>query len=95
MRSQFTAPGAYAYLLFVLIYFPCVAALGAAIQEMGREYGWLLAGYLTVLAWSVATIVYQIASGPNLIHLGIAVGLIGAIVALFAALGRRSRAAVA
>lgn len=95
MRSQFTAPGAYAYLLFVLIYFPCVAALGAAINEMGPGYGWLLAGYLTLLAWAVATIVYQVGSGPQIVPLGIAVGLLVAIVALFAALGRKSRELVA
>lgn len=95
MRSQFSAAGAYAYMLFVLIYFPCVAALGAAIKEMGHGYGWLLAGYLTVLGWAVATIVYQIASGPQIGHLGIAVGLLVSIVALFAALRRKSREIVA
>jgi len=95
MRSQFTVPGAYAYLLFVLIYFPCIAALGAAIEEMGAGYGWLLAGYLTVLAWAVATIVYQLATGPNVLHLGIAVGLIAGIIVFFAVIGRRSREIVA
>jgi len=95
MRAEFTAPAGYAYLLFVLIYFPCVAALGAAVREMGAAYGWLLAGYLTLLAWAVATLVYQIASGPSAGPLVLALAILGFIVATFAALGRRSRAAVA
>ncbi len=65
MRGQFSPAAGYAYLLFVLIYFPCVAALGAAIQEMGKGYGWLLAGYLTALAWAIAVLFYQFASAPQ------------------------------
>jgi ferrous iron transport protein B len=77
MRSRFDPAAGYAYLLFVLIYFPCVAALGAAIQEMGRGYGMLLALYLTVLAWVVAVLFYQFATGP-------AVGPLLAVAALSA-----------
>jgi len=95
MRSQFSPQGAYAYLLFVLIYFPCVAALGAAIKEMGRGYGWLLAGYLTALAWAVATLVYQITAGPRLGPVLAALGVLAGIVVFFTALRSRSREAVA
>ncbi len=94
MRSHFSGAGAYAYLLFVLIYFPCVAALGAAIREMGHGYGWLLMGYLTFLAWSVSTIVYQLASGPQAVPILVAFGIIGLIILTFSALRNRSRAAV-
>ncbi len=89
MRARFTSVGAYAYLLFVLIYFPCVAALGAAVREMGAFFGWLLAGYLTVLAWSLSTLLYQFASGPQLLPVLIALGLIGLIIATFALIGSR------
>jgi ferrous iron transport protein B len=89
MRARFTSVGAYAYLLFVLIYFPCVAALGAAVREMGAFFGWLLAGYLTVLAWSLSTLLYQFASGPQLLPVLIAFGLLGLIIATFAAIGSR------
>ena len=90
MRDRFSPVGAYAYLLFVLVYFPCVAALGAAIREMGAFYGWLLAGYLTVLAWALATLVYQIATGPALLPILTAVALIVGIAVLFAVIGSRS-----
>ncbi|MFW5789423.1 MAG: hypothetical protein ACOCW3_05755 [Spirochaetota bacterium] len=56
MRDRFSLPAAYAFLLFVLVYFPCVSALGVVIREIGAGYGWLLAGYLTVSAWAIATI---------------------------------------
>ncbi len=95
MRRHFSGPGGYAYLLFVLIYFPCVAALGAAIREMGHGYGWLLAGYLTLLAWSVATLVYQAATGPRGAPVLAATGILAAIVVAFTALRNRSRKAVA
>ncbi len=83
MRSRFNPAGGFAYLLFVLIYFPCIAALGAAIQEMGVGYGALLAGYLTVLAWSVAVIFYQVATGPSVPVLALAAGLLVAMGLLF------------
>ncbi len=51
---------AYAYMLFILIYFPCVAALGALIREIGPLFGWVSVTYLTVLAWITATLYYQI-----------------------------------
>lgn len=90
MRARFSSIGAYAYLLFVLIYFPCVAALGAAVREMGHFLGWLLAGYLTLLAWSLSTLLYQFVTGPQLLPVLLAIGIIGVIVFSFAAIGRRA-----
>ena len=66
MREHFDPYSAYAYLLFVLIYFPCVAAFGTAIQEMGWKYGLVQAAYLTILAWSTATLFYQVTVGHSL-----------------------------
>jgi len=48
MRRNFTGASGYAYLLFVLIYFPCLAAFGAAAKEMGLGLGALQAAYLTI-----------------------------------------------
>ncbi len=52
---------AFCYLLFVLIYFPCIATIAAIRQESG-SWRWALfaAGYTTLLAWGVSAIVYQI-----------------------------------
>lgn len=81
---------AYAYLLFVLIYFPCVAAMGAVIREIGPKYGWLSMGYLTVLAWIVATLFYQIAVGHQIVWIVVPLLLLAGMIVLFNGLGRRS-----
>ncbi|MFW5745749.1 MAG: nucleoside recognition domain-containing protein, partial [Spirochaetota bacterium] len=88
MRSQFTPTAAYAYLLFVLLYIPCVAAVAAAIREMGAGLGWLMVGYTTIVAWSLATLFYQVASGPAFAPVLIAVGLLAALVGGLWILGR-------
>jgi len=56
-----TSLGAFSYLLFVLIYFPCIATISAIKNESGR-WKWALfaAGYTTILAWLVSFIVYQV-----------------------------------
>ena len=92
MRSMFSPGAALAYLVFVLVYFPCIAAFGAAVQEMGMGYGSLLAAYLTVLAYILGVLVYQFTSGPQLLPVvGALAGLL-AIGVLFAVIGRRTRA---
>ncbi|MFP4207303.1 MAG: Fe(2+) transporter permease subunit FeoB [Wenzhouxiangella sp.] len=53
--------GAFAYLLFVLLYFPCVAAIAAVYREAGRRWALFVAGWTTGLAYVVATIFYQAA----------------------------------
>ena len=50
----------YAYLLFILLYVPCLAAMGAVVREIGGKLAIVLALYLTLLAWIVSTLVYQI-----------------------------------
>ncbi|EKD06854.1 MULTISPECIES: Fe(2+) transporter permease subunit FeoB [Limnospira] len=54
--------GAFAYLLFVLLYFPCVSATAAVYRE--TNLGWTLfaAGWTTGLAYWVAVMFYQIAT---------------------------------
>lgn len=54
--------GAFAYLLFVLIYAPCVAAIAAIQRETNWKWMFFSVGYLTVLAWSAATLFYQLAT---------------------------------
>lgn len=46
----------FSFLLFVLLYVPCLAATGVVFREIGKFYGTIFVGYLTLLGWSVATI---------------------------------------
>jgi ferrous iron transport protein B len=89
LRDAFTPASAYAYMLFVLIYAPCVAALGAAFRELGTGYGLVLTGYLTVLAWIIAVLAYQVSEGHSLLWMGIAAGTAVLIYGSLSLLGRR------
>ena len=62
-RIHITPLVALAYMLFVLIYFPCIATFAAIKQESG-SWKWAIfaAGYTTGLAWLVAFTVFQIGS---------------------------------
>ena len=52
---------AYTFLLFVLIYFPCIATIVAIKNESGSwRWAFFAAIYTTVLAWIVSAAVYQI-----------------------------------
>lgn len=52
---------AYCYLLFVLIYFPCIATVVAIKNETGSwRWACVSAVYTTCLAWVVSAVVYQI-----------------------------------
>ena len=66
LHTQMTADGitplaAYCFLLFVLLYFPCIATIAAIKSETG-SWKWALfaAVYTTVLAWITSAVVYQI-----------------------------------
>ena len=54
---------AYCYLLFVLLYFACIATIAAIKGETG-SWKWAIftAGYTTCLAWAVSALVFQIGS---------------------------------
>lgn len=69
IAAHFTVFSAFAYLLFVLMYFPCLAVIGAARQEMGGFYAGVMAVYSTLLAWAVATLFYQVAEGHNILFI--------------------------
>lgn len=57
-----TSISAFALMLFILLYFPCISTLGTIRQEIGRKWMWFSVLYNTTLAWVVSTIFYQIAS---------------------------------
>ena len=62
LQTVTTTPAALAYMIFVLIYFPCLATL-IAIKKETRQWGWAIftATYTTLLAWVVAFVVYRVA----------------------------------
>ncbi len=54
---------AFSYLLFVLIYFPCIATIAAIKGETGSwKWAMFAALYTTLLAWIVSAVFYQIGS---------------------------------
>ncbi len=63
LRDGITPVAAYAYLLFILLYFPCIATIAAVKNETG-SWCWALfaACYTTALAWLVSAAFYQIFS---------------------------------
>ncbi|WON76756.1 Fe(2+) transporter permease subunit FeoB [Serratia sp. UGAL515B_01] len=63
MSSKFGTPiSAYSYLIFVLLYVPCVSVMGAIARESSR--GWMTFSILWGLnvAYSLATLFYQVAT---------------------------------
>lgn len=93
LRAGFSEgqPQAYAYLLFVLLYLPCVAAFGAMTREMGLRYSLLAVAYLAVTSWSVATLFYQITVARNAFWIVVALALMALVAAVFWMIGRWAR----
>ncbi|WP_291327274.1 ferrous iron transport protein B [Desulfovibrio sp. UCD-KL4C] len=89
IAANFTIFSAFAYLLFVLMYFPCLAVIGATKQEMGAFYSGVMAMYCTALGWSVATLFYQIAEGRNILYISIALAILVAIYGTLKYLGTK------
>ena len=66
LRAMMAADGvtplvAFCFLLFVLLYFPCIATIAAIKNETG-SWRWALftALYTTTVAWVVSAVVYQV-----------------------------------
>ena len=67
LQQHFTPLSALAFLVFVLLYVPCIATIGAIRQEFGRNWAITSALYQTGVAWFAAFLVYQ---GGRLLGLG-------------------------
>ncbi len=59
-QKVFTTASALAFLIFILIYFPCVAVIAAAAKEASWKWAGFIAFYTTALAWIIGFVVYQI-----------------------------------
>ncbi|MDP6969786.1 MAG: Fe(2+) transporter permease subunit FeoB [Gammaproteobacteria bacterium] len=61
MQARFHGQlGAFVYLLFILLYFPCVAAIGAIHREVGPRWAVFIGAWTTGLAYIVSVSVYQL-----------------------------------
>ena len=56
----FTPVKAYAFLVFVLLYFPCVATIATLRREIGRGWALFTVVHSIVLAWLMAFLVFQL-----------------------------------
>ncbi|MDR0510513.1 MAG: ferrous iron transport protein B [Rikenellaceae bacterium] len=61
-RHVYTPLTVYGMMIFILLYFPCLAAFAAVRKEAGLRWAIFTSFYTTALAWVVAFLVYQIGS---------------------------------
>ena len=55
----------FAFLIFILLYVPCLAAMGVVAREIGLGLAILMATVQTILAWAVAVLLYQVPVGGD------------------------------
>lgn len=96
MAARFDgAAGAFAYLLFILLYFPCTAATAAVYQESSGRWALFVVAWTTGLGYGVATIAYQLGTWAR--HPASSAAWVAAVLAGFAlafyALARQGRKA--
>lgn len=60
--AGFTPLTAYSFMLFVLLYFPCIATIATLRREAGKQWAWFTVFHSLFLAWFISFIVYQIGS---------------------------------
>lgn len=59
-RDVFTPWASISFMLFILIYFPCVAVIAAIRKEANWRWALFTMVYTTALAWVIAFTVYQV-----------------------------------
>ncbi|MBT3240302.1 MAG: ferrous iron transport protein B [Chloroflexi bacterium] len=67
LRSSFTPLSAYAFLVFVLLYVPCAATMGAQKQEFGWKWMTVSIAITLIVPWILSVLVFQ---GGTLLGLG-------------------------
>ena len=60
--AGFTPLTAFTFMLFVLLYFPCVATIATLRREAGKQWAWFTVFHSLFLAWFISFVVYQIGS---------------------------------
>jgi len=92
--------GAFAFLLFVLLYMPCVATLGAIRRETGGRWAVFVALWSTGVAYITATLFYQAATlvrhpTPSLIWIGLLLAVLVVVVLSLRLWAQRERTVAA
>ena len=80
-----------AYLLFILLYVPCLAAMGTAFRELGRFYGTLMMVLQTVIGWSLSVLFFQVTCGHSTAWIFTSVALLAGVVVSLVFIGRDQR----
>lgn len=62
LPAVFSPLSAYAFMVFVLLYTPCVAVIATFRKEFGTKMMLLSVGYQLALAWIASFLIYQIGS---------------------------------
>ncbi|MEZ5451870.1 MAG: Fe(2+) transporter permease subunit FeoB [Thiothrix sp.] len=88
--------GAFAYLLFILMYFPCVAATGAMYREVGPRWAALGVAWSTGLGYGAAVLFYQLATfaqhpAQSLVWTALIMGIFALAVYAFYLGGRKGK----
>ncbi|MCY4045130.1 MAG: ferrous iron transport protein B [Cellvibrionales bacterium] len=65
MQGYFTPLSAFCYLLFILLYIPCVATVGVIAKEHGNYWATFSVIWSVSIAYTLAVCVYQIGSFAN------------------------------
>lgn len=93
MASRFDGQaGAFSYLLFILLYFPCAATIAVIAREAGRPWALFVAFWTTSVAYVSATLFYQFARmDENPLQAMITIGLVS-LYAILLFIGLRSYA---
>lgn len=82
MYQRFGGPiAAFAYLLFVLLYFPCISATSAMVKELSRGWAFFSVFWTTAIAYGVAVVFYQCATIAQ--HFATSLFWVGLMLALF------------
>ncbi|MBQ7631936.1 MAG: ferrous iron transport protein B [Paludibacteraceae bacterium] len=58
--AGFTPLTAFSFMIFVLLYFPCVATIATLRREAGKVWAWFTVFHSLALAWLMAFAIYQI-----------------------------------
>jgi ferrous iron transport protein B len=60
LQAAFTPLSAISFLLFVLLYVPCVATIGAQKQEFGWKWAAVSVAITLIVPWMISVTVYQV-----------------------------------